>query len=433
MFGKMNFHYVKKEKKKPFPLPNIFETIMTIGNFVEKYKNNIYLNDRTIDEIEEVEEIEENNYTFDYDRLRQNQESILVIEENKFIKQNEIPFEIPFERSIEKRRIEKRTIEKRTIEKPFEKPVEKPVEKPKPKHKFQGIVDVVKDKIDKIHMVYQSFYKNTHASGFGDFIRGSYFILQFCEKFQFSLEISVAHPLHKFLKKTQSVLNANICSNITFYDNIFKNDTVNHEFQKDFFHHLNSLPIQDNCGEKCVYVYTNAFTLNKDLSNHHKERMREILEPGDFIQEKVTKILSSLELVKKDYIVVHIRSGDSHLIQKEGINLHKFRLTYLEIKKLSLFKLFPEKVLLLSDSLELKRHLVKYLPFKCLFHEITHMGEGISLESQDEKLINTLVDFSLFTNAARVFSFSFYEHGSGFSEWACKTYDVPYQCKYIPL
>jgi hypothetical protein len=161
--------------------------------------------------------------------------------------------------------------------------------------------------------------------------------------------------------------------------------------------------------------------------------MREILEPGDFIQEKVTKILSSLALVKKDYIVVHIRSGDSHLIQKEGINLHKFRLTYLEIKKLSLFKLFPEKVLLLSDSLELKRHLVKYLPFKCLFHEITHMGEGISLESQDEKLINTLVDFSLFTNAARVFSFSFYEHGSGFSEWACKTYDVPYQCKYIPL
>ena len=489
MFGKMNFHYVKKEKRKPFPPPNIFESILTLGNFVERYKNNIYLNDKNIGEIdydEYVEEIEENDYSLGNHRIRQIHESMLFSQENQPIKRNEIPFEMPFERSIERfiersieRSIEKSiekslerpveihverhveipverpvetpterpveipveipieiTIERPveiTIERPMEIPIETPIETQKSKHKFQGIVGLVKSKIDKIHMVYQSFYKDKHATGFGDFIRGSYFILQFCEKFQFSSEITISHPLHKFLKKQQSVLNPNVCSNITFYDNIFKNNIVNNELQKDFFHHLNSVPIQDNLGEKCVHVYTNAFTINKNISNHHKERMKEILEPCDFIQEKVNRILSSFNLVKKNYIVVHVRSGDSHLIQKEGINVNKFRLIYNEIKKLSLFKLFPNKILLLSDSLELKRHLVKYLPFKCLFHEITHMGEGISLESQDEKLINTLVDFSLFTNAARVFSFSFYEHGSGFSEWACKTYGVPYQCKYISI
>lgn len=509
MFNKLNFHYVKKEKKKPLPLPDIFEKIINLGYFVERFKNNIYLNDRGIDSTFDDEyssEIDredisflktkiQSRHLFNLDfQLEPNKIVETIIHEmdvNKIeVDQTEVLFStktnrtfIPLDFQLDSNKINvssDKTQEevsfsktsnrnKSSIELDFGKTNEiktddtsqneflftKTHNKNKPsfhidfqlekdkqietgqqdqykqKDESKGIIETVKNKIEKIHFVYQSFYKNRSATGFGDFIRGSYFILQFCEKYNFSLEITVAHPLHKFLKKTQYNLNTSILSNIKFYDEIFKNSQVNKQFQKDFFYHLNNISITDECGKNSVHVYSNAFTINKDLSNNHKEKMREILEPVDLVNEKISSVLSSLHLKKKDYIVIHIRYGDSSLVTKESINVNKVKLLHREIINLSLFHLFPEKILLISDSIELKKHLVKQLPMKCLFNDITHLGEGIYLESQDDKMFNTLVDFFLISNAKHVFSFSFYEHGSGFSEWAAKTYDVPYRCKYL--
>ena len=66
---------------------------------------------------------------------------------------------------------------------------------------------------------------------------------------------------------------------------------------------------------------------------------------------------------------------------------------------------------------------------KIILREITHFGEGIILE--EEKVKNTLVDFYLLSFANQIISFSEYKHGSGFSYWCAKTFDVPYISKYI--
>ena len=342
---------------------------------------------------------------------------------------------------VEPPKIEPPKVEPQKVESPKVEPIiveftEKEIPKielPREQHNFKGIVGAVKDKIDKLCFVYKSIYKNANAPGFGDFIRGSYFILQFCEKYKFPLEILIQHPMQKFLKNQNKKIDSNKLSKVEFYQKIFKNNKPNKDIQLDFLKHLNQVPVWNENDTKTTYVYTNAFTIDKYISNSHKQKMREILEPCDSVNEKMNVILSKFNLVKKNYIVVHIRSGDSHLIGNEEINAAKFGKIYSEIKKLSLFDVFEGKVLLLSDSVELKRHLVKYLPFKCIFNDITHLGEGIPLESKDEKLINTLVDFFLFANAMHVFSFSFYQHGSGFSEWACRTYDVPYRSKFITV
>ena len=60
---------------------------------------------------------------------------------------------------------------------------------------------------------------------------------------------------------------------------------------------------------------------------------------------------------------------------------------------------------------------------------ITHFGEGVVLE--EEKVKNTLLDFYLLSLASAILSYSHYEHGSGFSYWCAKTFDIPYTCKYI--
>ena len=88
------------------------------------------------------------------------------------------------------------------------------------------------------------------------------------------------------------------------------------------------------------------------------------------------------------------------------------------------------KYLLISDNNLIKYYVLQKYPAICsVFNDITHIGEGIVLE--EEKVKNTMLDFYLMSFANEIFAYSVYEHGSGFSYWCAKTYDIPYSCKYI--
>ena len=52
---------------------------------------------------------------------------------------------------------------------------------------------------------------------------------------------------------------------------------------------------------------------------------------------------------------------------------------------------------------------------------------------EEEKVKNTIIDFYLLSLSNSINSYSSYEHGSGFSYWCAKTYDIPYSCKYITI
>ena len=71
-----------------------------------------------------------------------------------------------------------------------------PVIKPDKKAEY------AKTHLTKIVNVYQPEYNNhVKASGFGDFIRGTYFIIQFCEKYNLEYDVQMNHPFRKYLKK----------------------------------------------------------------------------------------------------------------------------------------------------------------------------------------------------------------------------------------
>ena len=60
---------------------------------------------------------------------------------------------------------------------------------------------VLSESIKQIINVYQPTYKNNkNASGFGDFIRGNYFLMQFCETFNLKFNAIINHPIQHFLK-----------------------------------------------------------------------------------------------------------------------------------------------------------------------------------------------------------------------------------------
>jgi hypothetical protein len=63
------------------------------------------------------------------------------------------------------------------------------------------INDVYNRNIRCLCNVYQQKYKNDiNATGFGDFIRGCYFLFDFCDKFNIKLQIFINHSLNTFLK-----------------------------------------------------------------------------------------------------------------------------------------------------------------------------------------------------------------------------------------
>jgi len=309
-------------------------------------------------------------------------------------------------------------------------------------------VDLIRRKGIKIfNNVYQSKYNNnkSNSTGLGDFIRGSYFILEFCDKYEFQPKIIFNSCISNFLKiKTHNIeLIQNILNNINFFAN---NNLRSHNVQNDFIFD----PIKDTEHIMSDFVdytinsptyYGNVFTFcnsfpNYDIPNKNKEYMKKILEPIDEMKFFVHKTLNELELQYKKYSVIHIRSGDSYLKNENNEVNTSYLYKLIKTIKNDIQKNtdtnpnIEKKYLLVADNNIIKFFLKSQFPYlKFIVKDITHFGEGVLLE--EEKVKNTLLDFYLLSFSVEIMGYSCYQHGSGFSYWCAKTYNIPYFCKYI--
>jgi hypothetical protein len=320
----------------------------------------------------------------------------------------------------------------------------------------QTIIPYNVDKIHKkgikiIYNVYQSKYSKgaINGTGFGDFIRGSYFLLEFCEKYNFECKILFNNCISKFLKNKTNKINKTNKTNLNieqiqpllssiqmFHNNNFKeynivDDYILHptldieHIMADFVDYM----MDCNVYNGHTFIYCIPYPID-DVSEKFKEMMRNILEPIDEIKYKVQQTLQQVKLNFKNYEVFHIRSGDDYLNKDNKIFYHK----YLDQLKNQIHHYIREspttKYLVIADNNEIKFILKKHFPnIKIILKEITHFGEGNDLE--EEKVKNTLIDFYLLSFAKKIISLSTYKHGSGFSYWCAKTFNIPYVSKYI--
>jgi hypothetical protein len=317
--------------------------------------------------------------------------------------------------------------------------------KPKPDDKeetFKGdpytkkeifyIVTLIKSRKLIIENVYQNRYNNMiNSTGLGDFIRGSYFVMQFCKEYNLPFNINLLnHPISQFLdvyKNKQPFIyeNINKFDNINFHhcikDDIITNiydDTTNNDF-------INYLVKQNSFNNKIkIYVITYPNTI---IENGHKAYMKQLLNPTYNLSLFINDTLTKLSLVKNNYTVIHIRLGDTYLIHSE----ENVASNYLEQIEKRLTELNSRnQYLLISDNNAIKQILITKYPFiKTHFEEITHTGEGVLVDSV--KLKNTMVDFYLISHAVKIIAFSVYNHGTGFSKWCAETYNIPYVCWFI--
>jgi hypothetical protein len=294
-------------------------------------------------------------------------------------------------------------------------------------------LEYIKNNVSTIVNVYQKEYNNfVKATGFGDFIRGTYFVIQFCERYKLNFDVQINHPFRKYLKlylhvpdldsEVESDLQVKFFDKPNFHPNGHPRANENEEIVDDFVNYLKEQTIE----LRAAYIYIISFNF-APITEEHRACMRSLLEPTDDFKYYILTTLKNMQLVLKNYIVIHIRTGDNLLIHNEEVNIEYLRCIVVEI-----FKIYkPQyKYLLLSDSVELKEKIVCLFPkIRAEFKEITHSGEGITLT--DESVKNTMLDFYLMAYSGRIFAYSCYEHGSGFSRWCAETFNVPYKCEFV--
>jgi hypothetical protein len=287
-------------------------------------------------------------------------------------------------------------------------------------------------------IVYQYQYKNKYITGLGDFIRGIYFALQFSEKYNIRIVIRINNHLikkHLHYFSNQPNIDDEIALNIPFFDldnykyinnnnnNNNNNKIIDYDYidvDDDFANFLLNLPNYN----KHKYLYTINHPDQKFISNKHTEFVKKVLQPNPYIISFVEKTMANLKLVKHHFITIHIRTSDDCFSNKKSLDLEK-NMTFLIHFIRNTYAQHKLDIFILSSDNNIKLIINKHFPHvKFIIHNITHT----CLNNNEEGVVNTLKDFYIMSYSKYIYSFSVYDHGSGFSKWCATTYNIPYIC-----
>ena len=288
--------------------------------------------------------------------------------------------------------------------------------------------------IPTIYFIYQYKYKhNTQVTGLGDFIRGCFYIMQFSEKYNIYFDFNIYnHSLKKYLNYfylKEDIINT-VSKDILFFQKenchyFTKNNVINYIYS-DVDKELLNIIKQTPSYNKNKYLYLINHPNERFITEQHKKKIRELFEPTLELQTMIDNSLSSINLIKYKYIIIHIRMNDSSF-NGDYINFKNEQINYIINIINSIKKNRDEELFLISSNNVVKNYISQKLPkIKTIFKEISHIGE--SKLDNDDSLINTLLDFYTMSYSKHIYSFSVYEHGSGFSKWCAKMYNIPYIC-----
>lgn len=295
--------------------------------------------------------------------------------------------------------------------------------------------DIIKQRgINRLVNVYQLKYKNGEdVTGFGDFIRGCFYMLYVCQVCNLNYNIVVNHPVSKFLKNNcglmfpdQLLKSIRICTMNNCTDpqpDEFRHIkfTFNKQINIDFFSYIcNDVPIFHNA----AFLYNIIYPYHK-ISLEHKLIMQKILLPNEEMESIVSRNLLTLGIKEKEYCVLHIRNDD-YTTNNLGSPISKNYMARLCGDINDIVK-YNDCILVISNNLHLKRILhMLYPSLKMTFNDITHLNENI----KENLVVNTMLDFYLMSRSYLICCLSTYVHGSGFSQWCAETYNIKYDCRY---
>ena len=284
--------------------------------------------------------------------------------------------------------------------------------KPRPNSNIPHTNKIIK----KVIHVYQLHFKNQHTIfGLGDFLRGSFCLLQICNKHRVQFDIDVSnHPISNYME-------GQIKNPYVNYNKIETSNTVN-----DIVNPINTCKTitqtLKNVTTENYYTCTNAFP-PFEIKQSEIEFIKSRIEPNIAMKTVIEQEMLSLNLVSKQFSVIHIRTGDEFLL-KDSI-LCKDWIEMIFALLTPILKNTANKYLILSDNNQLKMLLKKYDNCVVQIKPITHLGEDPLVKNENVK--NTMMDFYLMSHSKEIYAISRYGHGTGFSKWCSVLNNIPYK------
>jgi hypothetical protein len=230
--------------------------------------------------------------------------------------------------------------------------------------------------------------------GFGDFIRGSIQLAYLAKKNGLNFRMHLSnHPLHPFFAHVE--MNRPININHRYYG-VHPKESLPHLLEK--------FAASDG---KELFVATNFFYDKESIDQELKDELKRLLE----FHEKYQRVETPVE----KYQVLHVRTSDNHQIRFERL-----------VERVKSLNLGPNTIVISSDY-DTKRKLHEMFGFHYLETQPVHTAFTNDLAA----LANTVMDYTILSKSERTYCFSYYDHGSGFSEHCSFLNNIPYAVEVI--
>lgn len=234
--------------------------------------------------------------------------------------------------------------------------------------------------------------------GFGDMIRSTIFLHQFCLKngYHFIVDHQL-HPVTEFLAHLEHPFSALIREN--------KNNILHVPRGK-------VIPFIESSKEDVIFLFATEFCLEK-ISQDTKAFMKSILTPNAAMNNLIDSYHRKLP---QGYRVMHCRLGDSSIdADLDSVEIQR----YLKI----IYRHADKNCFLVTDSHVLKSKVGMNDQVNVFELKIGHLGY-----CKDKSIVqDTLVEFFLITRASTIKTYTVYPWISSFVYWISKVYDIPLQ------
>lgn len=248
-----------------------------------------------------------------------------------------------------------------------------------------------------------------YSNGFGDYLRGSIFLAQCAKFFNINLELDISkHNIVKCLENENENETNNINKHIHSF---FYVDDNNYSDKFKLLLLINKFKQSKNAK---LYITTN-FNYNSNIvTTDIQNYINSCFKFKQFYYDEVKKLFNLT-----NYTVLHIRCNDDCFDCEFNDNYLLSKINNLQLNK---------NTIVISNNYSLKQKLNKLFEFNFIDSKAVHTA-NTSNNSND--LYTTIIEYIILSKSIQTYCFSYYRHGSGFSQQCSVLNNVPYSVSYI--
>jgi hypothetical protein len=245
-----------------------------------------------------------------------------------------------------------------------------------------------------------------YSLGFGDYLRGCISIAHYAKYFGVNFKMSMNyHCIYNYFNNNEE--------DVSYLNNI-KHIHGHHAYSQ--IYEIFTQFMKSN--EKILYISTNLIYSMKITTQDIKNTINSFL----IFKPKYYELAEQLFNLEK-YNVIHVRCGDEFFDK--------------ELDTITIFKLFKQIInlqlsnntIILSNNYSLKKIINETFGYYFIDTKSTHTAKVTHLNNLD----STIIEYIILSKSSHNYCFTFYKHGSGFSEHCSVLNNVPYQVTFVSM